>query len=51
MRNCVDCKKDIIGEKCDKLDNQKKKFPANLNELKRQAPNEFGHMFPKNKMT
>ena len=25
----------------------KKKFSAKLNEMKREAPNEFGHMLPK----
>ena len=44
MRNCIDCKKDIL---CDKLVNQRKKFSANLNELKREAPNDFSHMLPK----
>ena len=27
--------------------NQKKEFSAKINELKREAPNEFGHMLPK----
>ena len=31
-----------------KLVSQKKEFSANLNELKREAPNEVGHMLPKN---
>ena len=26
--------------------NENKEFEANLNELKRNAPNEFGHMLP-----
>ena len=43
-RNCVDCKKDILCENLDKLVNQKKEFSSNLNELKREAPNEFGHI-------
>ena len=47
MKNCVDCKKDILCDECDKLVNQKKDISANLNELKREAPNEFGHMLPK----
>ena len=46
-RKCTYCKKDIICDGCDKLVNQKKNFSANLNEMKRQAPNEFGHMLPK----
>ena len=47
MKNSTDCKKDILCENCDKLINQKKEFSANLNELKRESPNEFGHMLPK----
>ena len=39
--------KDIFCDGCDKSVNQNKEFSANLNESKRQAPNEFGHMFPK----
>ena len=47
MRNCNEYTKDILCDKCDTLVNQRKKFSANLNELKRQAPNEFGFMLPK----
>ena len=47
MKNCVDCKKNILCENCDNLVNQRNKFSANLDELKREAPNEFGHMLPK----
>ena len=47
MRNCHYCKKDIICDICDELVNQKKEFSVNLNELKRQPPNEFGYMLPK----
>ena len=46
LRNCSDCKKDILCESCDKLVNQKKEFSANLNELKREPPNDFGYMLP-----
>ena len=46
-RNCGDCKNDIVCESCDNLVNQKKEFSANLNELKREKPNKFGHMLPK----
>ena len=45
IRNCNECIKDILCERCDKLVNQTK--AANVNELKRQPPNEFGHMLPK----
>ena len=47
MRNCGECKKDILCENCDKLANQNEEIYANLNELKREPPNEFGHMLPK----
>ena len=46
MKKCIDCKKDILCESCDKYVNQKKEFSANLSELKREPPNEFGHMLP-----
>ena len=47
MRNCDDCEKDILCESCDKLVKEKKGFSANLNELKREKPKNFGHMLPK----
>ena len=47
MRNCTDCQNDLLCDDCDKLVNQRKEFSANLNELKREKPNDFGHMFPK----
>ena len=46
MKNCSGCKKDILCENCDNVVNQNKKFSANLNELKREAPNESGYMLP-----
>ena len=46
MRNCNKCSKDILCDNCDKLVNQRKEFSANLNELKRERPNDFGHMLP-----
>ena len=46
MRNCHECKKDILCDNCDKLVNQKKELSANLNELKRKKPNDYGHMLP-----
>ena len=49
MRNCGDCKKDILCENCDKIVNQKEKFSAYLNEMKREPPNSLGHMLPKYK--
>ena len=47
MRNCNECAKDLLCDGCDNLVNQNKEFSANLHELKRQSPNEFGHMLPK----
>ena len=47
MRIFDKCAKVILCDGCDKLVNQNKKFPANLNELKQQELNEFGHMLPK----
>ena len=47
MRNCNNCTKDVLCDNCDKLVNQNKEFSANLNELKREKPNDFGHMLPK----
>ena len=47
MRNCNKCTKDILYDECDILVNQNEEFSANLNEIKRQPPNKFGHMLPK----
>ena len=44
MRNCNKCSKDQLSDSCDILLNQRKEFSANLNELKREKPNDFGHM-------
>ena len=41
MRNCNKCTKDVFCDGCDRLVNQRKEFSANLNELKRQPPNDF----------
>ena len=48
MRDCSDCKKDVLSESCDKLVNHKKKFSADLNEMKREPPISLSHMLPKN---
>ena len=45
LRNSKNCTKDILCDRCNKIVNQNKEFSANLNELKREAPSEFGHMF------
>ena len=47
VRNCTICKENISSDNCDELVNQRKEFSANLNELKREKPNDFGHMLPK----
>ena len=47
MRNCDKCSKDQLCDGCDKLVDQRKEFSANLNELKREKPNDLGHMLPK----
>ena len=46
IRNCNKCDKDSFCDGCDKLVDQNKEFSANLSELKRQPPNESGHMLP-----
>ena len=46
MRFCNECKE---KRRCNKFNNQineNKEFEANLNLLKREAPNEFGYMLP-----
>ena len=47
MRSCTNCKKVSLCDECDKLVNETKEFSANLNELKREPPNKFGHVLPK----
>ena len=47
MRNCNNCTKDLLSDDCDKLVNQNEEFSANLNELKREKPNDFEYMLPK----
>ena len=47
MRNYCDCTKDSLCENCDKLVNKKKEVAGNPNELKKEAPNQFGQLLPK----
>ena len=47
LKNCNNCDKDILCDDCDNLVNQNKEFYTKLNELKRQAHNEFCRMLPK----
>ena len=37
MKNCSDCKKDILCDECDKLVNQRKEFSANRNKNKTKS--------------
>ena len=46
MRFCNDCNDKKMCNKCNNQINENKEFDANLNELKRHPPNEFGHMLP-----
>ena len=45
MRYCNECDKKICN-KCNNRIDENEEFEANLNELKRRPPNEFGHMLP-----
>ena len=51
MRNCNKCTKDLLCGGCDKLVSQNKEPSANLNELKREPPNKYGHTLPKYTIT
>ena len=46
MRQCNACKDGILCVTCNNKINENKEFEANLNLLKRKAPNEFGYMLP-----
>ena len=46
MRFCNKCNDIKMCDKCNIQINENKEFEANLNELKRHPPNEFGHMLP-----
>ena len=46
MRRCDICNDKLICEDCNNQDNENKEFEANLNLLKRNAPNEFGDILP-----
>ena len=47
LTNCNKCDKYFLCDECDKLENENEEISANLDELKREPPNEFGHMLPK----
>ena len=46
MRFCNECNVKKVCNKCNNQINENKEFEANLNELKRHPPNDFGHMLP-----
>ena len=46
MRFCDGCNDKKTCNKCNNLINENKEFEANLNLLKREKPNDFGHMLP-----
>ena len=37
--------KKSLADDCDELVNQRKEVSANLNEMKREPPNKFGHCY------
>ena len=45
-RFCNECNDEKMCNKCSNQINENKEFEANLNELKRHPPNEFGYMLP-----
>ena len=46
MRLCNECVDRKMCDNCNNQINENKEFEANLNELKRHPPIEFGHIFP-----
>ena len=46
MRFCNECNDKKMCNECNNQVNESTEFEANLNELKRHPPNEFGHMLP-----
>ena len=46
MRFCNECNDNKMCVKCNNRINENKEFEANLNFLKRNAPNKHGHMLP-----
>ena len=46
MRFCKECNDKTMCIKCNLIVNENKEFKANLSLLKRQHPNQFGHMLP-----
>ena len=46
MRFCNESNDKKLCNKCNFQINETKEFEANLNEVKRHPPNDFGHMLP-----
>ena len=46
MRHCNTCKDGVLCITCKNQTKENKEFEANLNLLKRDVPNRFGHMLP-----
>ena len=46
LRFCNEYGKEKPGDMCNNQVNENKQFEANLNLLKRQAPNDIGHLLP-----
>ena len=46
MRFCNECDDKKVCNNCKNQINENKEFEANLNEIKRRPPNQFGHMLP-----
>ena len=46
MRFCNECTKKITSNRSNSQVKEKKEFEANINELKQQPSNQFGHMDP-----
>ena len=46
MRRCIECNGKTLCTTCINQVNENKEIEANLNFLKRQHPNEFGHLLP-----
>ena len=46
MMRCNNCIGELLCDECNNQINENKELEANLNLLKRNEPNRFGHMLP-----
>ena len=46
MRQCNECKDGILCTTCNNQINENKEFRANLKLMRRDVPDQFGHMLP-----